>query len=83
MFGLVFGCLDLYFRCLELYFWVSGLVFWVSGLVFGMSTLHPPKLRLRVASILQVDIQTKVRKIQDFTKIPGRTKTDWAIETGS
>ena len=46
-------------------------------------SLHPPKLRLRVASILQVDIQTKVRKIQEFTKIPGREKTDWGIETGS
>ena len=29
-------------------------------------SLHPPKLRLRLASILQVDIQTKVREIQEF-----------------
>ena len=50
---------------------------------FLSPSLHPPKLRLRVASILQVDIQTKVRKIQEFTKIPGREKTDWGIETGS
>ena len=35
-----------------------------SPLVSFLSpSLHPPKLRLRVASILQVDIQTKVRKI--------------------
>ena len=33
--------------------------------------------------ILPVDIQTKVRKFQEFTKIPGREKTDWGIETGS
>jgi len=46
-------------------------------------SLHPPKLRLRVASILKVDIQTKVRKIQEFTKIPGRKNTDCGIETGS
>ena len=55
-----------------------------SPLVSFLSpSLHPPKLRLRVASILQVDIQTKVRKIQELTKIPGREKTDWGIETGS
>ena len=35
------------------------------------------------AQILRVDIQTKVRKFQEFTKIPGREKTDWGIETGS
>jgi len=50
---------------------------------FLSPSLHPPKLRLRVVSILQVDIQTKIRKIQEFTKIPGREKTDWGIETGS
>ena len=50
---------------------------------FLSPSLHPPKLRLRVASILQVDIQTKVRKIYEFAKIPGRGKTDWGIETGS
>ena len=33
--------------------------------------------------ILPVDIQTKVRKFQEFTKIPGREETDWGIETGS
>ena len=55
-----------------------------SPLVSFLSpSLHPPKLRLRVASILQVDIQTKVRKIQEFAKIPGREKTDWGNETGS
>jgi len=33
--------------------------------------------------ILRVDIQTKVRKFQEFTKIPGRELTDFGIETGS
>ena len=33
--------------------------------------------------ILPVDIQTKLRKFQDVTKIPGGEKTDWGIETGS
>ena len=38
-----------------------------SPLVSFLSpSLHPSKLRLRVASILQVDIQTKVRKIQEL-----------------
>ena len=55
-----------------------------SPLVSFLSpSFHPPKLRLRVASILQVDIQTKVPKIQEFTKISGRKKTDWGIATGS
>ena len=35
------------------------------------------------SQVLRVDIQTKVRKIQEFTKIPGREKTDWSIQTGS
>ena len=50
---------------------------------FLKTSIHSPKLRLRVASIIQVDIQTKVRKIQEFAKIPGREKTGWGIETGS
>ena len=55
-----------------------------SPLVSFLSpSLHPSKLRLRVAPILQVDIQTKVRKLEEFAKIPGREKTDWGIETGS
>ena len=38
-----------------------------SPLVSFLSpSLHPSKLRLRVASILQVDIQTKVHKIQEL-----------------
>ena len=35
------------------------------------------------SQVLRVDIQTKVQKIQEFTKIPGREKTDWSIQTGS
>ena len=35
------------------------------------------------AQILRVDIQTKVRKFQEFTKIPGRELTDCGIETSS
>jgi len=35
------------------------------------------------AQILRVDIQTKVRKFQEFTKIPGRELTDFGIETSS
>ena len=33
--------------------------------------------------ILPVDIHTKVRKFQEFTKIPGRELTDFGIETSS
>ena len=28
-----------YFGCLDLYVWVSGLIFWVSGLIFWVSEL--------------------------------------------